>query len=91
MADEFLTGILEEAIRLRSYQIWEREGCPDGNALDHWIRAETEIEVELRAAPPLRKSTVFVMPRLPVSRPPNRRVSIKISTDSSCPPLSAAS
>ena len=33
----------EEAIRLRSKQIWEREGCPEGNAQDHWNRARAEL------------------------------------------------
>lgn len=36
----------EEAIRLRSQQIWEREGCPEGCAWDHWISAKTELEAE---------------------------------------------
>jgi cytoskeletal protein CcmA (bactofilin family) len=33
----------EEAIRLRSQQIWEREGCPEGYAEDHWMRARAEL------------------------------------------------
>jgi cytoskeletal protein CcmA (bactofilin family) len=36
----------EDAIRLRSQQIWEREGCPEGCAWDHWISAKTELEAE---------------------------------------------
>ncbi len=90
MADACLTNILEEAVRLRSYAIWEREGCPDGNALDHWLRAMAEIDAELRALPPLRKPTAFVMPRLPISQPPNRRVSARIDVERSCTALSAA-
>jgi len=38
----------EEAIRLRSRQIWEREGCPDGYAEDHWRRAKAELEAEMK-------------------------------------------
>ena len=30
----------------RAYHIWESEGCPDGHALEHWLRAEREILVE---------------------------------------------
>jgi hypothetical protein len=30
----------------RAYRIWESEGCPDGRALEHWLRAEREILVE---------------------------------------------
>jgi len=33
----------EQAIRERAYAIWEEEGCPDGNHLEHWRRAEDEI------------------------------------------------
>ena len=33
----------EEAIRLRSQQIWEGEGCPEGYAQDHWMRARAEL------------------------------------------------
>ena len=36
----------EEATRLRSQQIWQREGCPEGYALEHWLRARTELEAE---------------------------------------------
>ena len=29
----------EQAIRERAYFIWEREGCPEGRAKDHWHAA----------------------------------------------------
>ncbi len=44
--------IPEEAIRIRSYLIWQKEGCPDGKALEHWLRAIAELEIEAR--PPLQ-------------------------------------
>ena len=28
--------IPEDAIRLRSYLIWQAAGCPDGRAIEHW-------------------------------------------------------
>lgn len=34
---------LEVWIRLRAYQIWEEEGCLQGRAMDHWLRAKQEI------------------------------------------------
>ncbi len=37
----------EQRIRVRAYQIWEREGCRDGRAEDHWREAEIEVEREL--------------------------------------------
>jgi hypothetical protein len=33
----------EQALRERAYAIWEEEGRPDGKHLDHWRRAEDEI------------------------------------------------
>ena len=30
----------EEEIRHLAHAIWEREGCPDGNADEHWYRAQ---------------------------------------------------
>ncbi|HLH10232.1 MAG TPA: DUF2934 domain-containing protein [Terriglobales bacterium] len=36
---------IEEAIRVRAYQLWERRGHPYGSAMDDWLKAETEIVV----------------------------------------------
>jgi hypothetical protein len=33
----------EQAIRERAYAIWEEEGRPEGQHLQHWLRAEAEI------------------------------------------------
>jgi cytoskeletal protein CcmA (bactofilin family) len=33
----------DDAIRQRSQQIWEREGCPAGHEQDHWMRARAEL------------------------------------------------
>jgi hypothetical protein len=33
----------ESEIRERSYQIWQNEGRPEGQAWDHWLRAEAEL------------------------------------------------
>jgi len=41
--------ISEQAIRERAYAIWEEEGRPDGKDLDHWHRAEAEINLDYRA------------------------------------------
>ena len=38
MADNLHTVISD-----RAYGLWESEGCPDGHALEHWLRAEREI------------------------------------------------
>lgn len=33
----------EEVIRGIAYDIWEKEGRPDGKALEHWLRAKKTI------------------------------------------------
>ncbi len=81
----------EEIIRLRSYLIWQREGCPQGGALDHWLRAKAELEAEqqttttldahLRLGQPLLKLPAFVMPRVPISSPPRRSVATRIAPE----------
>ena len=38
--------VSEQAIRQRSYEIWQREGCPPGKSLEHWFRAEAELLAE---------------------------------------------
>lgn len=37
---------VEERIRRRAYEIWEREGRPDGREVDHWLQAAEEIRTE---------------------------------------------
>lgn len=34
----------EDAVRARAYQIWQDEGEPPGKALEHWDRAERELQ-----------------------------------------------
>lgn len=71
----------EEAIRLRSYQIWEREGRPDGRAAEHWAQAKAELLEELQEVSMAGLSADVVLPRLPVSTPPHRSVSGRIEDE----------
>lgn len=34
----------QQMIRERAYSIWQREGCHDGRAFEHWTLAEREIK-----------------------------------------------
>ena len=38
-----MNAIDSEAIRRRAYEIWEREGCPQGNDQAHWFEALAEL------------------------------------------------
>jgi hypothetical protein len=40
----------QRRITQRAHEIWQREGCPDGRADEHWRRATAEIEAEEAAA-----------------------------------------
>lgn len=35
-----------DAIARRAFELWEREGCPDGCDLRHWLQAEKELETD---------------------------------------------
>ncbi|WP_247887181.1 DUF2934 domain-containing protein [Azospirillum sp. SYSU D00513] len=37
---------MEDRIRKRAHQIWEREGRPEGRSDDHWKLASEEIAIE---------------------------------------------
>ena len=37
-------GDEKQRIRERAYELWEREGRPQGRHLDHWVQAERETE-----------------------------------------------
>jgi hypothetical protein len=77
--------ITEEAIRERSYYIWQREGCPDGRSVEHWTRAKSELEAEAvtMSAPPdegrrIVEARKVVAPRPSISRPPSRSMSSRV-------------
>lgn len=39
-----------------AYRLWEKEGCPDGKSLDHWLEAEAAVSTpsEVKAEVPKR-------------------------------------
>lgn len=43
----------EQIIRQRAYHIWEREGCPEGRALEHWQMARSELAIQMEPSPTL--------------------------------------
>ncbi len=36
----------ENDIRARAYALWERDGSPEGQDYDYWLRAERELSEE---------------------------------------------
>lgn len=45
-----------EEISKRAFEIWEKEGQPEGRELDHWLKAEQELEEEKPNRSQQRKS-----------------------------------
>ncbi|GAC1347759.1 MAG: hypothetical protein NVSMB18_33770 [Acetobacteraceae bacterium] len=44
-----MDGDTNEAIRIRAYHLWQKEGCPDGRDLEFWERARLIEEAEAAA------------------------------------------
>jgi len=85
--------VSEEAIRERSYSIWERQGRPEGKSVEHWLQAKAELEAESLAK---QKSRTFeyysrlyrfeewqrsVQPRPRISLPPQVTMAGRIARD----------
>ena len=69
----------QDAIRQRSYLIWQREGRPSGKALDHWLLAQAELEAETHDPhPAMAFSHRTVAPRPPISALPQKVVAKRI-------------
>ena len=43
----------DDEIRKKAYSIWEQDGCPEGQALEHWFRAKEELSKEELASNPM--------------------------------------
>jgi Protein of unknown function (DUF2934) len=43
---------LEEKIRRRAYELWERSGKKDGSEMDFWLQAERQVAAETSPEPP---------------------------------------
>ena len=47
--DEWEMSLIDEVekrVKQRAYEIWQREGCPEGREADHWALAKEEIAIE---------------------------------------------
>ena len=44
------TSSKEQRISQRAYEIWQKEGCPQGQDLKHWLAAEREINGKVAPA-----------------------------------------
>ena len=40
----------EEKIRVRAYELWEKDGSPEGRADEYWEQAQAQIDEEESAA-----------------------------------------
>jgi hypothetical protein len=58
--DQFVESIMQadvqQNIQVKAYEIWLTSGQPDDRALEHWLQAEREVELDLPQ--PKRKQQV---------------------------------
>ena len=58
----------EEEIRLMAYYHWEKEGCPEGRAAEHWVEAESlcqnsnDLEAATEDTQPIEPQAMAVEP-----------------------------
>jgi Protein of unknown function (DUF2934) len=79
--EEFIMNIPDELVRQRSYEIWQREGCPHGLSAQHWFQARAELESQLRAERFTAVEGEYhqkVSPRPAISYPPRKLISLKL-------------
>lgn len=69
------TSFSDYEVRVRAYRIWERSGCPEGRAEEHWREALAELEAERTASQ--------VPPQPAVATAPTRRLAPDLSTTAS--------
>lgn len=51
-----MLDIDENTVRLRAYEIWEADGRPEGNELQHWERAVQDLTAATAFARPAKKA-----------------------------------
>jgi len=58
-----------DEVQVRSYLIWESEGCPDGRDQEFWFRAEAELAQQARPGKArAKKSAAASMKAQPAKR-----------------------
>lgn len=60
---------LNDRIRQRAYELWEREGRPHGRDSEHWKMAENELGAAPAAASPTVTAKTAPAAPVPVKRP----------------------
>ncbi len=54
----------DEEIRQLAYRLWQEAGCPEGNEVQHWLKAET-IWLDEKRAPSEAKQAKAAKARKP--------------------------
>ncbi len=50
MVDVAQEVALEQKVRSRAYELYQRRGSEDGHELDDWLQAESELSTKAKAA-----------------------------------------
>jgi len=78
-----MSSISEDVVRIRAYQIWEREGRPHGRDYEHWVQAQVELESEAAKDNGDRRVAA-------ARSAPARKEKASLPTNRSAPPARAA-
>jgi len=82
--------VLEQDVRVRSYFLWQRAGCPQGNDITFWLRAEAELVAEARSSEAAQITLErLVSARPAISSPPRKLTAIRIAPHERLPPNAA--
>lgn len=72
--------VLEQDVRVRSYFLWQRAGCPQGNDMAFWLRAEAELVAEARSGEAVQfRLERLVSARPVISSPPRKLTATRIA------------
>jgi len=73
LAQEDTVDPTEEEIRELAYRLWEEDGCPEGQALEHWARARRMLRngARKRADEPGASVDEQIEDSFPASDPPS--------------------
>ena len=77
-----MTSERDEKVRQRAYEIWLREGSPEGRHEEHWEQARREIDNEADAAAAVGSSADAGSPAAPAAgKSPKARASRTPASD----------
>lgn len=74
------TNVTPDRIAQRAFELWQRDGCPEGKSMEHWLAAERELNSGKTSAPMPSQIRPDIPPtRIPPPQRENRRTATRAS------------